>query len=91
MAALQAVVRSGVTAAAVIHQPSWETCLLFDELLLLGKGGRTGGIWGFGAEAGQLGLRGTQQMAAWRSWCVHYTCRSNQNTCLTCHAWLPAA
>ena len=40
MAALQAVVRSGVTAAAVIHQPSWETCLLFDELLLLGKGGR---------------------------------------------------
>jgi hypothetical protein len=43
VAALQAVVRSGVTAAAVIHQPSWETCLLFDELMLLGKGGRTGG------------------------------------------------
>ncbi|KAL4448129.1 hypothetical protein ABPG75_005348 [Micractinium tetrahymenae] len=41
VAALQEVARGGVTAAAVIHQPSWQTCLLFDDLLLLGKGGRT--------------------------------------------------
>lgn len=41
VAALQEVARGGVTVAAVIHQPSWQTCLLFDDLLLLGKGGRT--------------------------------------------------
>ncbi|KAL4449383.1 hypothetical protein ABPG77_007027 [Micractinium sp. CCAP 211/92] len=41
VAALQEIARGGVTVAAVIHQPSWQTCLLFDDLLLLGKGGRT--------------------------------------------------
>ncbi len=38
---MQAVVRGGVTAAAVIHQPSCEIFEMFDDLLLLGKGGRT--------------------------------------------------
>lgn len=42
VAALQAVARSNVTCAAVIHQPSWQCLQLFDFLLLLGKGGRTG-------------------------------------------------
>jgi ABC-type Mn2+/Zn2+ transport system ATPase subunit len=42
-AALQEVARSDVTCAAVIHQPSWQCLQLFDHLLLLGKGGRTGG------------------------------------------------
>ncbi|KAL4853041.1 ABC transporter G family member 28 [Chlorella vulgaris] len=41
VAALQAVARSNVTCAAVIHQPSWQCLQLFDFLLLLGKGGRT--------------------------------------------------
>ena len=40
--ALHSVSRSGVTAAAVVHQPSWPCCRLFDDLLLLGRGGRTG-------------------------------------------------
>lgn len=56
VAALKEVVRSGVTAAAVIHQPSWQNCLLFDDLLLLGKGGRTGA--GGGGEAGPGGEEG---------------------------------
>lgn len=38
---LQRVARSGVTVAAVIHQPSWETFCLFDDLILLAKGGLT--------------------------------------------------
>lgn len=38
---MQAVVHGGVTAAAVIHQPSFEIFCMFDDLLLLGKGGRT--------------------------------------------------
>ena len=42
MAALQAVARSGVTVAAVLHQPSHEIFDgYFDDLLLLGRGGRT--------------------------------------------------
>ena len=42
VAALHDISRSGVTAAAVVHQPSWPCCRLFDHLILLGKGGRTG-------------------------------------------------
>ena len=42
VAALHDISRSGVTAAAVVHQPSWPCCRLFDHLVLLGKGGRTG-------------------------------------------------
>lgn len=38
---LQRVARTGVTVAAVIHQPSWETFCLFDDLILLAKGGLT--------------------------------------------------
>ncbi|EFN56469.1 hypothetical protein CHLNCDRAFT_22567, partial [Chlorella variabilis] len=41
VAALQAVSRSGVTVAAVVHQPSWQICQKIGHLLLLGKGGRT--------------------------------------------------
>ncbi|GAB4817511.1 hypothetical protein N2152v2_004557 [Parachlorella kessleri] len=41
VAALQAVARGGVTAAAVIHQPSYEIFDMFDDLMMLGKGGRT--------------------------------------------------
>lgn len=36
---LKFVADSGVTVAAVIHQPSYETFCLFDDLLLLAKGG----------------------------------------------------
>ena len=39
--ASQAVARGGVTAAAVIHQPSYEIFEMFDDLMMLGKGGRT--------------------------------------------------
>lgn len=35
------VAHSGVTVAAVIHQPSHLVFGMFDDLLLLGKGGRT--------------------------------------------------
>lgn len=54
--ALQAVARGGgVTCTAVVHQPSWPCCLLFDDLLLLGKGGRTGAcIRGMQAHPGWL-------------------------------------
>lgn len=38
---LQRVARTGVTVAAVIHQPSYETFCLFDDLILLAKGGVT--------------------------------------------------
>ena len=31
----------GVTTAAVIHQPSYEVLRMFDDLVLLCKGGRT--------------------------------------------------
>ena len=31
----------GVTIAAVIHQPSYEIFQMFDDILLLAKGGRT--------------------------------------------------
>ncbi|KAK9813958.1 hypothetical protein WJX73_006860 [Symbiochloris irregularis] len=41
VAALQQVTRMGVTATAVIHQPSFGIFLMFDDLLLLCKGGRT--------------------------------------------------
>lgn len=45
VAALHTIARSGVTAAAVVHQPSWPCCQLFDDLLLLGTGGRTGALF----------------------------------------------
>ena len=35
------VAHGGVTVAAVIHQPSHLVFGMFDDLLLLGKGGRT--------------------------------------------------
>ena len=35
------VARGGVTVAAVIHQPSHLVFAMFDDLLLLAKGGRT--------------------------------------------------
>lgn len=41
LAALQRVARLGVTAAAVVHQPSYEALCLFDDLVLLAKGGVT--------------------------------------------------
>eukprot|EP00878_Enallax_costatus_P029186 GHUV01031627.1.p1 GENE.GHUV01031627.1~~GHUV01031627.1.p1 ORF type:complete len:444 (+),score=150.65 GHUV01031627.1:209-1540(+) len=39
--ALKRVAQSGVTVAAVIHQPSYETFSFFDDLVLLAKGGLT--------------------------------------------------
>lgn len=33
--------RSGLTILAVIHQPRYEIFQMFDNVLLLGKGGRT--------------------------------------------------
>ena len=53
MTCAQAVARGGVTAAAVIHQPSYECFSLFDDLLLLGKGGRT--VYGGPQEGVQVG------------------------------------
>lgn len=41
MQGLKRVAQSGVTVAAVIHQPSYETFSLFDDLVLLAKGGLT--------------------------------------------------
>ncbi len=38
---VQRVARSGVTVAAVIHQPAYETFCMFDDLVLLAKGGMT--------------------------------------------------
>jgi hypothetical protein len=38
---LRRVALKGVTVAAVIHQPSYETFCMFDDLVLLAKGGRT--------------------------------------------------
>lgn len=35
------VAHMGVTIAAVIHQPSYEILQMFDDILLLAKGGRT--------------------------------------------------
>lgn len=35
------VAHMGVTIAAVIHQPSYEIFQMFDDVLLLAKGGRT--------------------------------------------------
>jgi ABC-type multidrug transport system ATPase subunit len=35
------VAHMGVTIAAVIHQPSYEIFQMFDDILLLAKGGRT--------------------------------------------------
>ena len=55
VAALQQVVRGGVTAAAVIHQPSWEVFKMFDDVLLLGKGGRL--VYYGTVEAVQVGGR----------------------------------
>eukprot|EP00891_Asterochloris_glomerata_P004256 jgi/Astpho2/4256/e_gw1.00064.69.1_t len=39
--ALQEVAHMGVTTTAVIHQPSYDVFRMFDDLLLLCKGGRT--------------------------------------------------
>jgi len=39
--ALQAIASSGITVITVIHQPRFEIFNMFDNLLLLGKGGRT--------------------------------------------------
>lgn len=41
MQGLKRVAQTGVTVAAVIHQPSYETFSLFDDLVLLAKGGLT--------------------------------------------------
>ncbi|KAK9815422.1 hypothetical protein WJX72_003407 [[Myrmecia] bisecta] len=41
IAALQQVAHMGVTVAAVIHQPSYQVFHMFDDILLLCKGGRT--------------------------------------------------
>ncbi|KAL3137532.1 hypothetical protein ABBQ38_004816 [Trebouxia sp. C0009 RCD-2024] len=41
ISALQEVAHMGVTIAAVIHQPSYEIFQMFDDILLLAKGGRT--------------------------------------------------
>ncbi|DBA93405.1 TPA: hypothetical protein ACH3X2_003675 [Trebouxia sp. C0005] len=41
ISALQQVAHMGVTIAAVIHQPSYEIFQMFDDILLLAKGGRT--------------------------------------------------
>jgi ABC-type multidrug transport system ATPase subunit len=38
---LKRVAQTGVTVTAVIHQPSYETFCLFDDLVLLAKGGLT--------------------------------------------------
>jgi hypothetical protein len=38
---LKRVAHTGVTVTAVIHQPSYETFCLFDDLVLLAKGGLT--------------------------------------------------
>jgi ABC-type multidrug transport system ATPase subunit len=38
---LKHVAQTGVTVTAVIHQPSYETFCLFDDLVLLAKGGLT--------------------------------------------------
>lgn len=38
---VQRVARTGVTVAAVIHQPSYETFSMFDDVILLAKGGKT--------------------------------------------------
>eukprot|EP00854_Cymbomonas_tetramitiformis_P007982 gene7982-9489_t len=39
--ALRTVASTGVTVAVVLHQPSFEIFQMFDDILLLGKGGRT--------------------------------------------------
>ncbi len=41
MRALQAVARGGINVVAVIHQPRYDIFQLFDDTLLLAKGGRT--------------------------------------------------
>ncbi|KAL6776445.1 hypothetical protein ACKKBG_A21155 [Auxenochlorella protothecoides x Auxenochlorella symbiontica] len=41
VAALRGIVRRGVTAAAVVHQPSAQVLAMLDDVLLLGAGGRT--------------------------------------------------
>jgi hypothetical protein len=41
MAAVRQVAQMGVTAAAVIHQPSYQVFSMFDDVILLAKGGRT--------------------------------------------------
>lgn len=38
---LTRVAQTGMTVTAVIHQPSYETFCLFDDLVLLAKGGLT--------------------------------------------------
>lgn len=38
---LQEIAKSGTTVITVIHQPRYEVFNMFDDLLLLGKGGRT--------------------------------------------------
>jgi ABC-type multidrug transport system ATPase subunit len=41
VAAVRQVAVAGVTAAAVIHQPSFQVFCMFDDVVLLAKGGRT--------------------------------------------------
>ena len=41
MRALQIVAHSGITVVAVVHQPRYDIYQMFDDVLLLGKGGRT--------------------------------------------------
>ena len=47
------VAHMGVTTTAVIHQPSYDVFRMFDDLLLLCKGGRTA-FYGQEAEVGVL-------------------------------------
>ena len=52
LCALQ-VAHMGVTTTAVIHQPSYDVFRMFDDILLLCKGGRTA-FYGREAEVGVL-------------------------------------
>jgi ABC-type multidrug transport system ATPase subunit len=62
--ALRGIARRGVTAAAVVHQPSAEAFGLFDDLLLLGRGGRTA----YYGPVEDVRVRWGERALAWKSW-----------------------